>query len=612
VRAAGERLEGFAAVLVCFCALFGGGGLSVAPLVWIGAIVLLAAALLLRRAAPLGGAGNAYVGCLLGLAVWCGLSILWSASPDRSWSVTNRTLVYAGFALVGVLAGARVARERIAAAATGLAAAVVCWGLLAKCIASLYPLDSGPLSVARLHEPLGEWNMEALVCVVGLVLALWLGARARLAGVVLVYACVVALLLTYSRFGVALACVVAAAWLLLERDRVESIAALAVGGGAGAAVFAAALALPGITNDAESRGVRAHDGWIFGLVLLGGAAAVAVVALLLLRLPPPTPAHRRIVERAAAGLAVVAALGALVVVGVKAHTIWSQFTSSSAGQTVSNVNRLGQAGSGNRWTWWSEAWSGFTAHPAGGTGAGTFQLTDLRLRQSSDITTTEPHNVPLQFLSETGIVGLLLYLGAAAAALRAGFRRRDRASRALALAVAAFFAHTVLNFDWDYVGVCGPMLLLGGVLVAREPAQAGAPVRRPLLALGAAVFALGCVYSLAAPWLAQRALAANEFQRARSYDPLSTDALVDLAYVAPTNAQALQYFSKAVSLEPTNGAVWFELATYYADEKQWENAYQALSKAYAYDPFGPAGQCGLAAKVRREVGINVKSCRGSG
>ena len=43
-------------------------------------------------------------------------------------------------------------------------------------------------------------------------------------------------LLTYSRVGVALACAAAVAWILLDRDLVESLAAAVLCGGAGAAV----------------------------------------------------------------------------------------------------------------------------------------------------------------------------------------------------------------------------------------------------------------------------------------------------------------------------------------------------------------------------------------
>ena len=45
------------------------------------------------------------------------------------------------------------------------------------------------------------------------------------------------------------------------------------------------------------------------------------------------------------------------------------------------------------------------AHGLEGTGAGSFPLTNLLYRRSSVDTTTEPHDLPIQFLSETGIVG---------------------------------------------------------------------------------------------------------------------------------------------------------------------------------------------------------------
>src|SRR5436309_295185 len=82
-----------------------------------------------------------------------------------------------------------------------------------------------------------------LVAVAAVVLALWLAARSRVAGTVLLYVSFLTLLLTYSRFGVALACVVAATSVVREPRRVESIAALVLGGAAGGAVFAVALAL---------------------------------------------------------------------------------------------------------------------------------------------------------------------------------------------------------------------------------------------------------------------------------------------------------------------------------------------------------------------------------
>src|SRR3954447_19259435 len=124
VRAAGERVAGhlpvLGAALIAACALFGSGGPSDAPLVWIGGLALLLGAALLVRPATGSTPAMLLLGSLFGLAVWSGLSTLWSISPDRTWTTTNRMLVYAAFALVGVLAGARVTRERLPGGAGSL------------------------------------------------------------------------------------------------------------------------------------------------------------------------------------------------------------------------------------------------------------------------------------------------------------------------------------------------------------------------------------------------------------------------------------------------------------------------------------------------------------
>src|SRR3954452_13456915 len=128
VRAAGDRIgPAVAGLVVCVSALFFGNGLSDAPLVWIGGIALVAGAVFLLWAPAQGPLALAFLGCLAGLALWCGLSVLWSASPDRSWTTTDRTLVYLGFAALGVLVGAgRIGAglDRVAAAATAVVAAL--------------------------------------------------------------------------------------------------------------------------------------------------------------------------------------------------------------------------------------------------------------------------------------------------------------------------------------------------------------------------------------------------------------------------------------------------------------------------------------------------------
>src|SRR5215831_2296830 len=139
VRAAALRFGGngpaLAAAAICFCALFFSAGFSDAPLVWIGGAALLATALLLYAPrAELGTPGWAFLGCISALAVWEGLSTIWSISPDSSWAYTNRSIVYAAFASLGILAGARISRSALAAGALTLLSLVAGWALLAKCI----------------------------------------------------------------------------------------------------------------------------------------------------------------------------------------------------------------------------------------------------------------------------------------------------------------------------------------------------------------------------------------------------------------------------------------------------------------------------------------------
>ena len=635
-----------ASAVAAFCALFFSGGFADAPLVWIGALALglaavaaAAAAMRLTPAPALDLPTGVFLGCLFGLAVWMGLSTLWSLSPDRTWGYTNRTLVYAAFALLGVLLAAILPRpgETVAHAAAVLLGLVLGWALLAKCVPALYG-DYG--RVARLRAPVGYWNELALLADVTVPVALWLaaprGRRAavRAAGALLLFAAVITLLLTYSRFGVALAVAAAAGWIVLDRDRVESLVAAALAAVAGAGAFGVALALPGITKDGQSHAIRVHDGWIFGLVVLALGAVVFGIALALARAEtrrPLAPERRRRVERIAALAALVAVFAGIALSAAFASRIWHEFTNPVSSQiSSSSPGRLGSVNSSNRWRWWTEEWSAFTSHPLDGTGAGTFQLTDLRLRRSP-LTTEEPHNTPLQLLGETGHRRL--------PALRRRSRRRrarDRARaaprlrrRARGRDGARGRARRVPrpHWWWTWTGTTSPPSGRSSSWPARSSGAARrcrrrqARARHPLLAIAGVLFALGVVYSLAAPWLADRQLASAttiaDFKRAHTYDPLSTFVLSDWATLedaAGNLRQAQKLYRQEVSLEPENGSTWWDLGTFYYAHGAWQQAYDAFNNSYKYDSQGPAGKpCGLLDQARHKVlGVWPASCpRGS-
>src|SRR5204863_6153791 len=185
-----------------------------------------------------------------------------------------------------------------------------------------------------------------------------------------------------------------------------------------------------------------------------------------------------------------------------------EFTRQPNVDVAQNPERLATLSSTNRWQWWKEAWHAFVARPAGGTGAGSFVLTDHILRPR-DTFVTEPHSLPIQFLSETGIVGLLLFLGAFGAAAWAAVRRLRRLAWderapaiALALAAVAYFVHGLIDFDWDFVAMTGPlMLVLGVVLAAPGVQRRRADASGFAWAAGAVALAAFTVWSLASPWL---------------------------------------------------------------------------------------------------------------
>ncbi len=102
--------------------------------------------------------------------------------------------------------------------------------------------------------------------------------------------------------------------------------------------------------------------------------------------------------------------------------------------------------------------------------------------------TTEPHDLPLRFLAETGVVGFLLLLGlvgAGAAACVAGVRRAGAPERgaaaALAIGAGAYALHSLVDIHWDFVAVSAPAFFSVGAL-AGLGGEAPVARRRPAVA----------------------------------------------------------------------------------------------------------------------------------
>jgi hypothetical protein len=618
-----------AAVLAAWALFFGGG--SGDP-VWLGAVVLIvaagvaAAALLGALPWPSPGPyGLAFIALLACFVVWNGITVAWSILPDRSWSYTNRGLVYLGFACVGLVVGALVPRapRRLAAVLGVLLALVLGWALLGKVVPSLFPDGA---RVARLRSPIGYWNALALLGDVALVLGLWTASRRemdrriRVGGALLAYASIVTVLLTYSRAAVVVGALVVAFWIALARPRLDSLAAFVVAAVPAGLVAALAVTSPGLTDDNQPHDARVRAGVFFALVLVAGAALVCGAAISLLRYEtgrPLEPSRRR----ALIGRTLVA-IGAVVLLGLVGSVVraggpadWfdarvDEFTNVQQ-QPTQGPSRIGSFSSGNRWTWWKEAWWAFADRPLHGTGAGSFELAHRLERRDFSPPGKEPHNIALQFLSETGLVGFALFAGVVAAAmlgLRDALRRVDDPDRvagiALSAGLLAYALHGLVDFHWDFVAVTGPALLVVGALVAvgRRPIVRRAA--QPLWAVGAGALAVAAVFSLASPWLAERkledALTARSgaeriaaAREAHSLNPLAIEPLLIWANAEPDIPEAKEVFRKATTIQPENPQVWYEFGVFELEVDNFpKQAYEYLNRSYTLDRFGPASEEG--------------------
>jgi tetratricopeptide (TPR) repeat protein len=611
--------------LAVAAAFFLGDGSHYGSLVGVGAFTLVLAgtgvvavfwgALPLPR---LTREGALSLGLFAGLVVWMGLSVLWSVAPDLSWNYFNRGLIYFSFLVLGLLIGATAPRA-VFLTAVGLAAlsgAVVVWALAGKVVPNLFPDGS---RLARLREPVNYWNALGLIAVTALVLGVWLASRRehraglRVGGTLLVFVATVALLLTLSRGSTATAAVVVAVFVALTRERLQALAALALGALPALAVASWAFTQDGLTADRQPYDARLEAGLKFGVLLLLAGAAIAAIAHRLLRSEEtllgrlPRLTGRQLVGIAAG--AVVVVVLAVVLASGGDPTAWAEravddFTSPATAEETQSPSRLGELSSNSRWDWWREAWDIFEANPVVGAGAGSFSIARRPIRRST-IDAKEPHSVPLQFLAETGLVGFLLLAGAVAAAIAAIARKAGRnhvATLTLGLVALAYLLHSLIDYDWDFVAITGPVLLVVGVLLS-----AGRPTmvaRRRLLGGAVALVALVGVVSVASPWGAARetdaayealgrgdfSAASSDAKRARSLNPLSLDPLRAEAAVAEAQGRgqdALELYVEAVELQPENWQSWYELARFEQAVGLRDAATRHATRAGQLDPKNP-------------------------
>jgi O-Antigen ligase/Tetratricopeptide repeat len=610
-----------AAAGLLIAAVLLGNGSSDDRLLWIGGAAVIAAGVVAIRWLPRpGSAGIVFLTALAAFALWNGLSILWSVEPDRSWSYFNRSVVYLAFAVVGMAVGAlhsRAPRLTAAVLAASLGA-LLAWALLGK----VFPdLDPDGERVARLRGSLGYWNALALVAAMAVPLSLWAAARrehahpVRAAGAVLFFLATVTVPLTYSRGGALVALGALGLWLLIGSPRLESVVTAVGAGGAGLVVAFVGFSLAGISEERQPEDVRADDGLLFALALVIGAVVVFGGALLASRSEAGRPLEetvRRRLGRAAMVAAAALLAGTLAVGVVRAgnpadwvRDAFSEFSDPIDPTRGDDPGRFVELSSNTRWSWWKDALEVYREHPVLGAGAGAFDIARRPFREDR-LAPVEPHSLPLQFLAELGVVGLLLFgtgvagagVGIVAALRQAGDERP--AGSALTVVVAAYAVHGIVEFNWDFLALSGPAFFVVGLLLGRGASTTRLP--RLMAAATAAGVAL-VVVSLALPWLSNRKVedarsaisdpdrSAQLAEDAHDLNPLAIEPLLlgaDAEEARGNYAEARRLLVEAVELQPENPRTWRELGEFELEVLRREDfAQKYLSRAGELDPQDP-------------------------
>ncbi len=617
--------------------VFRGGGPTDANLAILGGLTIalatigLALGLRGRLAIPRPEtAGLVVLGGSALLTVWAGASIGWSIAGDASWVWLNRGLVYVAVLVLGGLVARRV--DALAVLLAVVLGTALGWALLGVAVPAWFADGD---RIARLREPVGYWNGLALLADAAVVLGLWAAlARARWSrglGGGLVFVAVLVVLLTQSRSGVVAGAIVVAVWLALSSRRLESALVLVCAGVPAAIVGGWAFTRTALVEDEAGRTARVDAApWFVVLCLVGLTAALALCALVPFEALALT--RRRAVTRLLVIAGCVVALVGLVglVAKVGEPVSWAR-DQVSGGECTNDPGRLTALCANNRLAWWGESLDIARAHPIGGTGAGTFRIARLRVRDDAT-PTTEPHSVPFQLLADTGVVGLLLGLGVFVAAVvgirrsicRARDQERDTIIALTALPLA-FALHALVDYDLDFLALAGPaVLVLGALLGAGRPPLA---VRRAGVgsALAITASALAAFALLALPELAQRDIrSASEdtyagrlgaaerlADRARRLDPLTLGPLYALADVADrrgSHATAVGWYRRATRLQPQNPEPWVALGRYhFIVTGNLCAAYEAFNQAYTLDPRSSRWVEGGPLDVARDA-VNDGAC----
>jgi len=486
-----------------------------------------------------------------------------------------------------------------------------------------------PQSLGRLSYPIGYWNALAALMAAAVVLLTWLAAygRALVARSVAVAALPLPLLviyLTQSRGGAVAAAV---GWAIVFAGASRRVRVRALAGGAIGAAGGAALILLATGRDAFRSPVVNPDGGTEGIEMVAALLIVSSLAFLVaFRSDELLAAARlpalRIPRLVAVGAAVV------LVAGIGAATAASgaidEF-SDPEGFLGRPDDRASLAGSG-RSQFWSVALDAFAEAPAGGIGAGNYELF-WNGNEPIPVALEHAHSLYLETLAELGPLGFGLVVGFLALGAAAGVARRRRSSGgevAAALALVATGALTAaIEWTWEVPAVFAPVVISVALLTGRATTRptwprpvdederrsvrdrlvtAAAPRERFGLGIATLLAGLACIWVAGVILLGSVQLsqsraavsrgdledAANNASFAESIEPWSSATSLQLAQVEELRgrlSEAAAWADESISESPGDWQGWFVAARIARRAGDDATADRALARAAELSPL---------------------------
>jgi len=573
--------------------------------------------------ASISRAGWIVLGLFVAFLSWGALSLTWTESAERTVVEVARIGTYLAVLIVGLQLAARAGARPIV---NGLACAVVLIGFLAvmsRIHPAWFPERPEFGDQRRLSYPINYWNGLGGLMAMGVPLLLGIAGsgrnllgRSAAAAVLPVLALCVTL--TVSRGGMAACAIGVVAFLVLARDRIMHLVAVAVAMTGSAIVVAIALARPefrdGLTNSAADHQASQVLAALV-LVCLGVASLQLAVSLVERHVERPAwlaPSRSR--TFVGTGVALVLAIVVALAAGAPSAVDrgWSEFKEPKAAASVAQDTtfaRLGSASGNGRYQYWQAAVKAQESKPLLGRGAGTYEYWWARTRGEAGGFVRDAHSLYMQTFAELGPIGLALIVAFLGALFVTGIRRcwrsfdEERVLVAAATAsIAAFTTIALVEWVWQLAVLPVMLMLLAGVVLRGHPATAP-HAERGGWRFPAAVIALAvvCIPVLTVVGSGASQVAESQASAAKNDSALAIDRARSAIRLEPYAAgprmqdallleqqgaldEAAVSISLATQREPTNWRPWLIRARIDAERGRTAAAVAAYERARRLNP----------------------------